>query len=132
MRRDPSDRPAVLPALLGVAAALPLLAGCGETVPAQHRVIGGDPERGLALIDAYGCATCHVVPGVGAPRGTVGPSLEEFGSRNMIAGIIPNLPDQLIAWLRDPPAIAPRTAMPNMGLTTDEARDVAAYLYTLR
>jgi cytochrome c1 len=38
----------------------------------------------------------------------------------------------LSAWLRDPPAIDPATAMPNLGLSEAEALDVAAYLYTLR
>ena len=38
----------------------------------------------------------------------------------------------LTAWLRDPPALDPGTAMPAQGLSAPEAQDVAAYLYTLR
>jgi cytochrome c1 len=37
----------------------------------------------------------------------------------------------MMRWLRDPPGVDPMTAMPNLGLTEPEARDIAAYLYTL-
>jgi cytochrome c1 len=30
------------------------------------------------------------------------------------------------------PVLAPETAMPNVGVTASEARDVAAYLYSLQ
>jgi cytochrome c len=50
----------------------------------------------------------------------------------MIAGELPNSPDNLVRWIKDPKAVEPGTAMPDLGLTDDEARDVAAYLYTLR
>ena len=45
---------------------------------------------------------------------------------------MPNTPQNLVRWIRDPHEIEPRTAMPNLGLSDPEARDVAAYLYTLR
>ena len=38
----------------------------------------------------------------------------------------------MIRWIENPPAIDPKTAMPNMGVTVRDARDIAAYLYTLR
>ena len=113
--------------------ALALLGACeGEEVPAQLRVIDGSPEFGRALIADYGCTACHAIPGLGAFTGTVGPALDGFGARAYIAGRLPNRPMMLIAWLRDPPAMDPGTAMPALGLTEAEARDVAAYLYTLR
>ena len=113
--------------------ALALLGACErEEVPAQLRVFDGSPEFGQALIAEYGCTACHAIPGIGAFTGTVGPALDGFGARAYIAGRLPNRPMMLVAWLRDPPAIDPETAMPALGLTEAEARDVAAYLYTLR
>ena len=46
-----------------------------------------------------------------------------------VGGVLPNLPDEMVAWLMDPPAVDPRTAMPNLGVTEPHARDIAAYLY---
>ena len=66
-----------------------------------------------------------------ALHGRVAPSLDDFAHRAVIAGILPNTPANLTRWLLDPPRISPRTAMPELGLTDQEARDVAAYLYTL-
>ncbi|OAN79582.1 cytochrome C [Jannaschia sp. EhC01] len=92
----------------------------------------GDANRGAELIDLYGCGACHVVPGVSGARGTVGPSLEGFANRAYVAGILPNRPGDLIRWLIDPPAFAPQTAMPDMDIPEEAARDMAAYLYELR
>lgn len=61
----------------------------------------------------------------------VGPPLMEWARRGYVAGRLPNAPENLVAWLRDPQAISPGSAMPNLGLTAAEARDAAAYLYTL-
>jgi cytochrome c2 len=118
-----------IPPLLLAAA---LLAGCGEEVPAAQRVLGGNPEFGRVLIAERGCTACHAIPGIPAFAGSVGPPLAGFGRRAYIAGLLPNRPMMLTAWLRDPPALAPDTAMPALGLSGPEARDVAAYLYTLR
>ena len=117
-----------------LAALVTLLGACdgGDDVPAHLRVVGGEPERGRALIAAYGCTACHRIPGVRAMTGTVGPSLEGFGRRTYVAGRLPNRPAMLTWWLRDPPAVDPGTAMPAMGVSEPEARDMAAYLYTLR
>jgi cytochrome c2 len=65
-------------------------------------------------------------------RGRVGPSLAGFAGRGYIAGVLPNTPDNLVWWLRDPPEVVPRTAMPDLGLGQAEARHVAAFLATLR
>ncbi|HEY7384201.1 MAG TPA: c-type cytochrome [Beijerinckiaceae bacterium] len=109
------------------------LAGCSDPpgVPEHLRIVGADPERGRALIRAYGCGTCHSIDGVRGARGTVGPPLNAFAQRSVVAGILPNTPRVLVSWLMDPPALDPRTAMPAMGLDGRQARDVAAYLYTL-
>ena len=120
------------PPCSGLLLGLALLGACKDQVSAQLRVIGGDPERGRALIASYGCTACHAIPGIAAFVGTVGPPLAGFSRRAYIAGRLPNRPMTLTAWLRDPPAIDPATAMPDVGLSEAEARHVAAYLYTLR
>jgi cytochrome c2 len=95
-------------------------------------VIGGDAPRGAELIHHFGCGGCHVVPGVAGAHGDVGPPLTRFGQRIYIAGMLRNTPSNLTRWLRDPQGVVPGNAMPDMGITEDQARDMAAYLYTLR
>lgn len=113
--------------------ALTVVAACSEdpTIPAHLRISGAEPERGRALVHSYGCGTCHLIEGVRGARGTVGPSLDQFAQRSVVAGFLPNTPRVLVAWLIDPPALDPRTAMPNVGLDESQARDIAGYLYTL-
>lgn len=92
---------------------------------------GGDAHRGKQLIDQYRCGACHTIPGVRDAKGLVGPPLMWFGRRTYIAGELPNSPDNLVRWIRSPKSVEPGTAMPTLGLSDQEARDVAAYLYTL-
>lgn len=103
-----------------------LLAGCDDPP------ISDDPERGRTEIRAFGCGACHEIAGIRGAAGRVGPPLLAVGRQAYIAGILPNTPDNLVTWLQDPPAIAPETAMPNLGLTAEQAQDITAYLYTLR
>lgn len=109
------------------------LAGCdgGDEMPPHLRVPGGDAETGRQLIAEYGCGSCHRIPGVPGARGVVAQPLDTFGARSVLAGIMANRPHNLIAWLQDPPAFRPRTAMPNLGIAETEARHMAAYLLTL-
>lgn len=95
-------------------------------------VPGGDAESGRAAIQRYGCMSCHTVPGVPGAHGTVGPPLTDFGNRSYIAGILPNNPENLIHWIQHPQDVLPGNAMPELGVTDSDARDIAAYLYTLR
>lgn len=99
--------------------------------PPVWSIEGADPLRGKAAIERYGCGSCHVIPGVKQARGRVGPQLNDFSNQIYIAGLLANVPDNLIAWLRDPQAVNPGTAMPNLEVSEEEARDIAAYLYTL-
>lgn len=94
-------------------------------------ITGGDPDHGRRLITDKGCGLCHTVPGVPRADGLVGPSLERVGSRVYLAGVTANSPGNMIRWLLDPPSVDPMTAMPKVGLNEDEARDIAAFLYTL-
>ena len=106
------------------------VSGCRQ---AEARTVeGGDPDRGAAAIQQYGCGSCHMIPGITGAHGKVGPPLDDWSERVYIAGQVPNTTDFLIRWIEMPQAIEPRTAMPNLRVTEGEARDIAAYLYTLR
>ena len=95
-------------------------------------VAGGDAERGRTALDGFGCGTCHVIPGVRGAVGAVGPPLSGFAQRAYIAGQLPNQPENLLRWVQDPQEVEPGTAMPDLGVGPAVARDMAAYLYTLR
>jgi cytochrome c len=116
------------------AACFTMLVSCGGEAHGQaaRLVAGGDAERGNALLRTYGCGSCHTIPGVVGARGQVGPPLIHWSRRVYIAGYVPNTADFLIRWIEVPQAIEPATAMPNLRVTEQEARDMAAYLYTLQ
>jgi cytochrome c len=120
--------------LAGVLVALILWTACqgGKTVKSAVVYTGGDPARGRAVINHYRCGACHTIPGIPNANGVVGPPLMFFGRRTYIAGELPNSTENLIRWVRSPQSVEPKNAMPNLGLSEEEARDVAAYLYTLR
>jgi cytochrome c2 len=111
-----------------------VLAGCNDDTQARAAGLsfGGDPQHGSTLIQQYGCGSCHTIPGISDADGLVGPPLTRMGSRVYLAGVLRNTPENMIAWLRDPQAFVPGNAMPNVGLDEPNARDVAAYLATLR
>jgi cytochrome c1 len=119
---------------LGVSAGAALiLAGCGlftTAVPVVD-VPGGDVVRGKQLMIDYGCVACHTIPGIDRPATHVGPPLTDWARRRYIAGTLPNEPGHLVDWIVNPQAIEPGTAMPTLGVSPEEARDMASYLYTL-
>lgn len=119
---------------LALATACLVIAGCahGQSPPGFSISEGGNAQNGKALIVSKGCGACHVIPGVRGARGLVGPPLFFFGRRAIIAGELPNTPDNLVRWIKDPKTVEPGTAMPDLGLNDQQARDVAAYLYTLQ
>jgi cytochrome c2 len=108
-----------------------VLAACGQLAGGELEVEvpGGDPVAGRAALIAYNCMTCHAIPGIRGPESYVGPPLTAWAKREYIAGTLPNTPEQLIAWIVNPQAIEPGTVMPTLGVTPEEARDMAAYLY---
>ena len=93
---------------------------------------GGDPARGHALIQQYGCGSCHQIPGVAGAHGHVGPSLADFRDRAYVAGVLPHSPENVMRWIEDPQKVDSLTAMPKLGVSHGEARDITAYLYALR
>ena len=119
--------------LIGLVATLSLL-GCrdDERFAKAAELTGGDPHKGQAAIRMHGCSSCHTIPGVDGADALVGPSLDHVASRGYIGGVLPNNPDNLIRWILDPPGVDPQTAMPNLRLSEQDARDIAGYLYTLK
>jgi cytochrome c oxidase assembly factor CtaG len=118
----------LLPALLAISA------GCG-VMPHERdvrRLTGGDPYSGRSRIAQYGCDTCHTIPGVPTADATVGPPLTGVARRVFLAGHIENTPENMMRWIQHPRSFDEKTAMPEMGVSDRDSRDITAYLYTLR
>jgi cytochrome c len=119
--------------LMGLVALASACSGASEADAREAAALtGGDPSRGPDLMRKYGCQSCHTIPGVVGANGLVGPPLAGIASRSYIAGVLPNAPDNMLRWIRDPKAVDAKTAMPNVGVTPSDARHIAAYLYTLK
>jgi cytochrome c1 len=146
--RRPSYRSLLLYALMSGAVAL-AVGGCaaetGRARPATPTPAGdpppvrltpapnvaGDPENGRRLFTAAGCAGCHTLPSVSAATGVSGPVLANVVLRPTLAGeAIAMTPENMARWLLDPSALKPGTAMPSVGLTDQQARDITAFLYS--
>lgn len=114
--------------------AIALVASCSTAPSAPPATVtGGDRERGLAAIEQNGCASCHSIPGIQrADSSFVGPPLTKYGRRSYIAGVLANNEENLVRWIMNPKEINPRTAMPDLDIDEIQARDIAAYLYSLR
>lgn len=113
-----------------------LAAGCEETWGVSHadsarRATGGDPTKGKRAIQKYGCGTCHMIEGIAGAHTTVAPPLNGLSGRATLAGKLPNSPTNLVRWIRHPQKIVPGNIMPDMDVTEEDARDIAAFLYTL-
>jgi cytochrome c2 len=92
--------------------------------------VGGDPRRGEAMFIQYGCGSCHAATGVRTATGAVGPPLDGIAGRVIIAGQLANTPQNMERWIRDPQHVAPGTAMPNLHVGEQDARDITTFLYT--
>lgn len=103
-----------------------------EAERTARSMTGGEPSRGRAAITRYGCSACHTIPGIKGATALVGPPLDRIASRSYIAGVVPNSPENMIRWIENPPGIDRMTAMPNLGVQDQDARDIASYLYTLK
>ena len=104
-----------------------LLAGCrpGGNASAHHARMA----EAKALIADH-CGACHRVPGVAGTEGRVGPSLAGIGDQVIIAGHFVNTPDNLARWISQPQELLPGDVMPDTGVTYDQARLIAYYLYS--
>jgi cytochrome c2 len=102
-----------------------LCVGCSRSI-IPHQTAATPVASDLMI--RYGCPTCHVIPGVPGAVGKVGPSLRDLGQRSYLAATLQNSPDNLILWIQHPQRIHPGTAMPEMGVTRDDARRIATFL----
>jgi cytochrome c2 len=111
-----------------------LLVSCNREEKQQSRPVanGGDAHRGNEALVRYGCTACHSIPGIEGPRGLVGPPLDHMAARPLIAGKFENTPQNMALWLQNPQSMDPDSAMPSLGVTPADARDMTAYLATLK
>lgn len=104
--------------------------------------VSGDAGNGKKLVGELGCLACHVVDEKLVdmkPPATIakfvdplqyrryrsqGPQLAGSGSKTTV--------NWLFAWLKDPKQYHPKTKMPELRLSDQEAADVAEYLVSLR
>ena len=110
-------------------AALPAAPAAAAQEPASA---AADAERGKRALEQYACVACHRIPGMVGPEARLGPTLHGIGSRVMLGGVLPNSPENMARWIRAPRQVSPLTAMPDLGVTERDARDMAAHLLTLK
>jgi cytochrome c2 len=126
----------VLRAAAGLAAIFLLVTLAACTKPGQGNdgpsATQSSSDRGNNLIGKLGCGSCHVIPGIQDADGMVGPPLDHIASRLYIAGVLRNTPANMVTWLRHPQQIVPGNAMPDLGISEADGRDIAAYLATLK
>src|SRR5215212_7938438 len=107
--------------------------GCQKTAwPTSTSADASNSARGKIAIAHYGCASCHTIPGVRGAVGLVGPSLDRIASRTYIAGVLQNTHANMLRWIQNPPQVDDKTAMPNLRVSDQDAKDIASFLYTLR
>ena len=114
-----------------IAAFVVVIGGCGDVQrnPDEHAVTGA--AHGRVLLRQFGCGTCHVIPGVAAADGNVGPALAGVAHRVYLAGVLPNSRDNMARFIRAPHQYHPKTLMPDMQVSDAQARDIVDYLYSL-
>lgn len=92
-------------------------------------------RRGEALFLAIGCQQCHATRGRVLPHevGVPGPDLTDLATRRTLAaGRLPNSPESLAAWVRDPQRLKPGNRMPPTSVSDAHMADLVAYLESLR
>lgn len=115
------------------AGSIMMLNACGDAHARDSVAVnGGSAERGKAVIQHYGCNACHAIAGFPDPSVTVAAPVTGIADRGYVAGTLPTTPENLVLWIRFPRKVKPETAMPDLGVSESEARDVVAYLYSLR
>jgi cytochrome c2 len=109
-----------------------LLSACGAADREAAALTGGDPQAGMVAVENYGCGSCHLIPRIPGANGQVGPPLAGVGARRYLAGQLLNTPDNMMRWIRHPREINDKTVMPDTGVTQEDARNIAAFLVSLR
>jgi cytochrome c oxidase subunit 2 len=87
---------------------------------------------GRRVFESQACMNCHTIAGTPA-HGQFGPDLTHLASRKTIAsGAADNTTENLERWIENPDMIKAGSLMPAMQLTTDQVREITAYLNTLQ
>ena len=116
-----------------IVVAIIALSGCSDKSPKSNPAfLNADPERGKVAVAKYGCVACHTIPGIRSSNALTAPPLIGISQRSYLAGMLENTPENLRRWIQHPRKINPHTAMPEQGVTDQDASDMAAYLYTTR
>jgi cytochrome c oxidase subunit 2 len=100
----------------------------GQSGPAR---LDAAASSGRQIFERTACVNCHTIAGTRA-NGRFGPDLTHVMSRDTIAaGVIPNTPQNIRRWIRNPDDIKPGSRMPAMNLNDQELDAVSAYLASL-
>ena len=91
--------------------------------------------RGKQLVITHGCLGCHKYRDRG---GVLGPDITHLGEKTVhdfdfthVSGVRSVL-NWLTSHFKSPAAVVPDTLMPDLGLTDDEAQDLAIYMLSLK
>ena len=102
-----------------------------QKAPAAEPAEGSPAAGGRQVFTTQACVGCHAIQGLSG--GQIGPDLTHFASRKTIAGgMLPNTPENLGRWLKNPPAVKPGSLMPDLKLTEGQVAALGAYLSTLK
>ena len=101
-----------------------------DAAPVRVTALPEQVAHGKQLLSERGCVGCHQVSGAGLPS----PPKNDPPLRTL--GLAPDLryereraePATIARWLLDPKRLKPDAAMPNLGLSVEDARDLAAFL----
>ena len=88
-------------------------------------------QQGKTVFTQSTCVGCHTITGLSA--GQIGPDLTHFASRKRFAGsLMESTPENLAKWIEDPDHMKPGALMPNLGMTGEQSKALAAYLLSLK
>jgi len=123
--------------LLSIAAAIASAIVINAQDMAQARttaeqLTGGSVSAGKHAFQAYGCSACHAIKTLPGADGQVGPSLDQIATQAQLAGHLANSPANMARWIQHPQQVDPGNGMPETGVSDQDARNISAYLYTLR
>jgi len=91
-----------------------------------------DAAKGAEVFKEKNCVDCHSIAGL-MTRGRVAPDLTHVGSRTTLAaGTVPNTPENLTQWLKNPQTVKKGVLMPDIGLSSDQIKHLTAYLEGLK
>lgn len=85
----------------------------------QKAPVTADADKKGEEVFKQNCLTCHA----GVDPKIKGPDLSKFGTRDTIAGFLPNDKENLDAWLKDSESLKPGSNMPKIDYLSDEEFD---------